>query len=868
MRHEEFAPAWVRHERPASGAGVTLDEIRLDRGATLRARLLVEDRPFAGEVEGRLTYDVPGSRNGRPVGLDEKRVTLEDGLLVVERLPLGRANLLLEPAGHNSIRRQELTLTDEGPLDLGEIGLDPGHRILGTVLDPDGKPVAGVKVQALSIRMGEGMVRKLAETADDGTFALGGLTDPEATFRISVTVDGYGRATVQDVKPDSGRVEVRLQPAGKIRGRVLAGDPPRPVAGFTVEPHGKSLQELPLPMPVGNLGGKPMRFREPDGTFELSNLSEGTYGIKVDAPGWMTFQKEKIEVSSGETVDLGELVLEAGATLHGVVSEAGTMKPVGGATVKLEKPGLFDFSGMMGRDDGSARLTGPDGAFTVSGLPPGTHTFRVEHEGYAPRTAEVEIAAGVPPGELSVELGAGGAIEGTLRTSAGELMPGGIVMVMRGFTPDPNGMITTDSYGHYRIDRLAPGSYRVMAMPQPGEGADASSILGQMKMQMAEVVDGQTTIVNLPPDTGGVTVTGVVRRGARPVAARMFWVRTVAGGAAPDDFAVATSDESGAYEVRLASSGDYQVAIQQTEDRDRDLSTMDSSVKVSIPRETPQVTRDIEIPDVLLAGTVLDGETGQPLSGVSVQGLERGEDPSVPPTAVSSAVTDAEGRYELLGLGEGEFWLSVSKRGYAAEMLGPLDLDESSREEGVNAALFSTEGCMVRVLTDAGHPVEGAFVSPVVLGIFGGWQGAQTGPEGEALLASLGEGSHDVGVVTAGLAPKIVEGVVVGGEERARVDVTLRRGVALVVALLDEEERPVSNAAILVREVDGPDLTSLLQLTAVLKGRGLLTDANGTLRIPNLEPGRYEIEARWQDRTVIDKVRVKGRSENRVELQF
>jgi len=234
-----------------------------------------------------------------------------------------------------------------------------------------------------------------------------------------------------------------------------------------------------------------------------------------------------------------------------------------------------------------------------------------------------------------------------------------------------------------------------------------------------------------------------------------------------------------------------------------------------------------------------------------------------------SAVTDAEGRYALEGLSEGSYRISVSKAGYGAEVIGPFHLDEDAREEGVNATLFPSSGRVVRVVDEGGRPVEGALVSSLSTpGLRGEGLMAQTGPDGEAKLTGLGDGTHDLGALAGGLAPAVVTGVGAGGEEKDVLEITLRRGAALTIAVLDDEERPIARAAIRVLSDGGPDLTPLLQLAAMLRGQGMVTGPDGTLQIPNLEPGRYEIRATWQGRTAIDKVRVKGQGDNRIELSF
>jgi hypothetical protein len=493
----------------------------------------------------------------------------------------------------------------------------------------------------------------------------------------------------------------------------------------------------------------------------------------------------------------------------------------------------------------------------------------VQHDSYSTAGKQVAIAAGVPPSEITVELTSGGVIEGTVRDSKGELVAGGMVMVMRGFTPSSDGPVSTDELGHFRVERLPPGTYRVMAMPRPGEGADSASILSELKMQTVEVREGKTSIVHLPPKSGQITVNGVVRRGSKPMKAQMFWILAGADGQTPKDFGTASSDESGSYQVQLTTPGEYRVMVMPVGEDDKGFPSTGMSVKVEIPEGGP-VTKDIVIAEVVLAGVVIDVDSGLPLEGVDVTALEYNEDdpPSMFPMA-GTTESGAEGRYELAGLGDGRYSITFTKSGYGAEIIGPITMDEYEKEEGLNVSLIPSTECLVRVENENGDPVQGAMImaTSMPMDMIGGQTGL-TDVNGEAKLTGLGDGSHDLSVITKGLAPHIAEGVIVGGEEQEVVKITIQRGAPLKVTVVDAEDKPVSEAAIRIRNDAGIELSPLLQYTAMMTGQGLVTDSRGVFELPNLEAGRYEVEARWQGKSVLGKVRVKGSGESNLELKL
>jgi protocatechuate 3,4-dioxygenase beta subunit len=496
--HEDFAPTSVVGVRVREGGRSRPVNVTLSSGTVLTARLMDGEEPFRGKVRVTLQYSIPGSRVTPTVVRSGGGVELDEGRLTVRRLPTGKARLNIEPNGFIDIGRESVTLPEDEPLDLGDLMLDSGPTITGRVIGPDGKGIPNAEVDAMSFGTGT-LTRKAVTAGEDGSFRFGGL--PEIAFTISAEGEGLGRESSEEVKPGDDPVEIRLNEAGRIRGRVLVGDPPEPLAGFTVESEGKEAESLPFQLRMVGLFQSKATFREPTGEFVLGGLSEGAYKLKVVAGGYMDSRLEKVEVAAGETTEVGDIVLERGATVSGTIREKGTGDPVGGATVKVEPPGMFNMRAFT-EIGVSSLTTGPDGRFTLSGLPPGKHTIRVEHDEYSTAKQEVEIATGVPPAEMTVEMGSGGVIEGTFRNKEGEPVVGGMVMAMLGFAPDPNTMGTTDEYGHFRIDHLAPGTYRIMAMSDPGGGGNQQEILASLQMQTAEVVDGKTVVINIHPAPG------------------------------------------------------------------------------------------------------------------------------------------------------------------------------------------------------------------------------------------------------------------------------------------------------------------------------------------------------------------------------
>jgi hypothetical protein len=218
-------------------------------------------------------------------------------------------------------------------------------------------------------------------------------------------------------------------------------------------------------------------------------------------------------------------------------------------------------------------------------------------------------------------------------------------------------------------------------------------------------------------------------------------------------------------------------------------------------------------------------------------------------------------------MGSDVYKLVFSKDGYAAQETEPIDLEDGGTEEGVNASLEPASPITVRVADRDDNPVEGVFVTAlefpalVVAGTTG-----QTDMDGEIVLNGLADGAHDLGVVATAWAPTVERDVLVPAEGPVLIEAT--PGEPLTVRVVDSEERPVAKATIRIREEDGPDLTALIAFTAIMEGRGLVTGPDGAMRIPSLEPGRYEIEVRWQGMVMEEKVTVRAGRQNEVEIEL
>jgi uncharacterized protein (DUF2141 family) len=194
-------------------------------------------------------------------------------------------------------------------------------------------------------------------------------------------------------------------------------------------------------------------------------------------------------------------------TISGIVTDATDGRPLRRARVRIN-----------GDELALARMTitADDGTFSFEGLPAGRYTLNAAKEGHvamnfgAPRPQRpgrsIVLGGTAPTPPVRVGLPRGSVITGAVLSPAGDPAPGVNVMVLasqydvsqgeRRLSTVPNGTVTTDDRGVYRIFGLPAGNYVVAAVPRGG----AQGLLGdvhvmsqsEVRAALAEVRAGRT----------------------------------------------------------------------------------------------------------------------------------------------------------------------------------------------------------------------------------------------------------------------------------------------------------------------------------------------------------------------------------------
>jgi hypothetical protein len=291
------------------------------------------------------------------------------------------------------------SLLDAAPVhvDAGETraGIDiraaylPAVSLSGTLLDPDGKPPAGVVMNLVRIGAARGPAIFGHPSPKDGTFRFTGITPGHYAITARATPQGdtaaagdtaplWARADI-DINgiPMSG-VNIRLQPGTVVRGGVSFDIGPQATPPATIR---MALTAVAAPGDISmGVGDAPVR----NGAFEFTGVIPGRYRVNAQLPG-LTTSLWTIKSATINGQDALDAPFDVGSTdLDGltitltnkITGVTGTLEDASGRAapdyyvIVFPEDPAFWFQGS--RRIKAVRPTA-QGGYLVRGLPPGAY---------------------------------------------------------------------------------------------------------------------------------------------------------------------------------------------------------------------------------------------------------------------------------------------------------------------------------------------------------------------------------------------------------------------------------------------------------------------------------------------------------------
>ncbi|MBK7977424.1 MAG: carboxypeptidase regulatory-like domain-containing protein [Deltaproteobacteria bacterium] len=363
-------------------------DVVLEAGGAVRGHVSdAHGEPLAGvtvwcdllEPERRPTS--PAARLARGSGR-ERGESDRSGRFEVAPLVPGRYNLIAAAAGKARRTFGPFTVTADRTTEGIELALEDGAAITLQVADRAGKPIVGAVISAFPGGDRGSSGSAAASSDNQGGVELSGL-EP-GTYEVEVVAERYARITLPGVSAGGPTLDVRLDPAARLVGRVVDAASGAPVKRFS----------------VGHTA-----FHDADGGFEFADLPEKPEPIEVLADGYAPTTIGPFGAASGAKLDAGTVRLAKAASLRGrVVDPRG--EPVVGANVHAAQiddrraptsrplSADSDTSGRFALDGLAAGRWGVSAGENGSFLPSGTVV--VARSGG--ETRDVEIRVGELPG--------------------------------------------------------------------------------------------------------------------------------------------------------------------------------------------------------------------------------------------------------------------------------------------------------------------------------------------------------------------------------------------------------------------------------------------------------------------------------------
>ncbi|MEZ6037935.1 MAG: sigma-70 family RNA polymerase sigma factor [Planctomycetota bacterium] len=269
--------------------------------------------------------------------------TDDDGTFVLDGLPLHASVLLRADVG--GALQQLVPLVDSPApgrvVELGDVVLEARGALTGTVVDEDGRAVAGAEVWSAdlpSLVLAAMPVDRLH--VDDGVLVM--VPRPDAA---------------QCADAEKWQDAVRSHLAFRVVTTDYGAQPDAAWLPMVVDtaPFASLWRRLPFARATSDAAGH----------FELRGVALGDNLLVAGKAGMATAVRQRVAVRDSEPRDVGELTLAVGETAEGAVVDA-SGAPVEGAEVRVVPLGLFGFRGVAPSE--RAVVTNAQGRFAVPGL--------------------------------------------------------------------------------------------------------------------------------------------------------------------------------------------------------------------------------------------------------------------------------------------------------------------------------------------------------------------------------------------------------------------------------------------------------------------------------------------------------------------
>lgn len=499
-----------------------------------------------------------------------------------------------------------------------EITLYPGAGIKGRVVREGKGGVAGARVTLPEARDGN----RSAITGPDGEFSFENLT--RGTQRLDVAKEDELISITRVVEVPSVDLLIEVPRGESIEGRVIDEESGAAVREFSVgiakETGGGAMRWFGVPLLKA--------FSDDDGRFRLDGIATGPVNLVAVAPGYVMKRPSGLTLEEGKPIRNLEITLARGTTIVGRVTDADG-KPLDGVSIAPARD--TSASATIGEPIwGEMATTDASGNYRLDAVGRGERTFRFAKDGLPSLNRAVKVAGREL--RLDVQLSRGATIEGIVTTESGAPIEGAHVSVR---SPEPSWADgRTGQDGRFRIEGVSEQRCDVSASGR-----------GFVSAQLENVDPHEARNLRIVLKRGG-RIRGRVT-GLEP----WEYAKTRVTAFSDAGSAGASVDSSGSFVFEAAPTGTVMVFAWQSSTTNSTRESERKRVELGAGGET---SVDLEF----RKGRTISGRVtrnGAPLAGASLRFNPNHE--SVRTRGV--ALTDDSGRYEVEGLDDGEYRVSV-----------------------------------------------------------------------------------------------------------------------------------------------------------------------------------------------------------------
>jgi hypothetical protein len=424
--------------------------------------------------------------------------------------------------------------------------------------------------------------------------------------------------------------------------------------------------------------------------------------------------------------------------------------------------------------------TDKDGWATIGGLASSETDYIIgawsDNYAFAKRVVKLNLPGVAVPAQIILSKGQD--VRGTVICSDGKPAAGWAIKAMPTwwhFGVSPRGE-TIGEDGSFTLRHILPGEYDInVSVPTSERMFRQETALAAAKLPPER---GELDIkLRIPSPQSMTAITGVVRySGGTPK--ESIWISARSDdGEHHGDASVGTDDP--VFRIHPLPPGRYTVTFQSTEIEQKTVSGV----------MAPSDDLDVELQVVgrpVIHGTVVDAETGEPLTAFRVRVVKIGHlrGPGYVQDPQWRSIDDAGGEFRFDVVGPGVYQVHVMAGGRALSRSEPINTDEN-QDDAIQLKLSQGATLSGTVVDEHGEPVDGARVIPLskaggampgVIGKFASDEGAVETLDGKFTIPQLAPGKETLKVTHPDYCFNIVEDIDVPAAGGAVPPIVLTRG--------------------------------------------------------------------------------------------